>query len=389
MLETRVHARPVRGAERRWWRWPAALAAIGFAMTAAASSPIQLDAQAWLLQDYYTGRILAEENADQRMEPASLVKLMTSYVAFAEFATGDLSLEEMVTVSRKAWKMGGSQMFIEVGTRVSVEDLLKGIIVQSGNDASVAIAEHVAGTEEAFVVLMNEHAARLGMPGTSYANSHGLPDELNYTTARDVATLMAALMRDFPEGYKWNSLESFTYNEITQPNRNRLLKRDPSVDGGKTGYTKAAGYCLAVSANRDGMRVVAVVMGAPRSPVRFRAAQALLNYGYRNFATTLVFAGGEPVGAVKVWSGEHPSVQAGVARDLWLTVDRRKADRIATRVTFVDPLMAPIPQAGRVGTLEVTLEDEKIAEHDLVALAEVPQGSLYRRAVDWFWLFWR
>ena len=285
--------------------------------------------------------------------------------------------------------MGGSQMFIEVGSRVSVEDLLKGVIVQSGNDASVAIAEHVAGTEEAFVQSMNEHAERLGMTGTRFANSHGLPDPDNYTTARDVAILMRALMRDFPEMYRWHALDSFAYNDIKQPNRNRLLRSDPSVDGGKTGYTKAAGYCLAVSANREGMRVVAVVMGAPRSSERFRAAQALLRYGYRNFQTTLVYAEKEPIGTVRVWSGDRPSVQAGVARDLWLTVERRKVDRIDTKVAFDEPLIAPVPEAGRVGTLEVTLEDEKIAERELIALAEVPHGSLYRRAVDWFWLLWR
>ena len=378
----------VRGTGRRW-RWPAGLAALGFAAAAVAASPVQLDAQAWLLQDFHTGRVLAEENADQRMEPASLVKLMTSYVAFSELAAGDLALDEMVTVSRKAWRMGGSQMFIEVGTRVSVDDLLKGIIVQSGNDASVALAEHVSGTEEAFVQLMNEHAARLGMTGSSFANSHGLPHERNFTTARDVATLMRALMRDFPEEYGWHALESFTYNEIRQPNRNRLLKRDPSVDGGKTGYTKAAGYCLAVSANRDGMRLVAVVMGAPRSPDRFRAAQALLNYGYRNYQTSLMYAEREPIGTVRVWSGERPSVEAGVAEDLWLTVERRKADRVGAKVAFDEPLVAPVPEAGRVGTLEVTLGDEKLAELEVVALAEVPHGSLYRRAVDWFWLLWR
>ena len=377
-----------RGAGRRWC-WPAALAAFGFAVAATAASPVRINAKAWLLQDVHSGRVLAEHEADRRMEPASLVKLMTSYVAFFRIAEGDLALDEMVTVSRRAWKMGGSQMFIEVGTRVSVEDLLKGIIVQSGNDASVAIAEHVAGTEEAFVQFMNEHAARLGMTGTSYANSHGLTHPDNYTTARDVAILMRALMRDFPEKYAWHSLESFTYNDIKQPNRNRLLKRDPSVDGGKTGYTKAAGYCLAVSANRDGMKVVAVVMGAPRSSERFRAAEALLKYGYRNFRTSLVYAEKEPIGTIRVWSGDRPSVQAGVARDLWLTVERRKADHIDTKVAFEEPLIAPVPEASRVGTLEVTLEDEKIAELELIALAEVPQGSLYRRAVDWFWLLWR
>ena len=240
MREARPDATLNRGAGRGW-RWPAVVAAIGFAAGATAASPVKLNAEAWMLQDFHTGRILAEHEADRRMEPASLVKLMTSYVAFARLEEGDIALDEMVTVSRRAWKMGGSQMFIEVGSRVSVEDLLKGIIVQSGNDASVAIAEHVAGTEEAFVQFMNEHAVRLGMTGTSFANSHGLPDPDNYTTARDVAILMRALMRDFPEMYAWHAQESFTYNNIKQPNRNRLLKRDPSVDGGKTGYTKAAG----------------------------------------------------------------------------------------------------------------------------------------------------
>ena len=388
MLEATVYASPVRRTGRRW-RWAAGVAAFGFALAASAASPVRLNAEAWFLQDFHTGRVLAEENADRRMEPASLVKLMTAYVAFAELAAGDLALDEMVTVSRRAWRMGGSQMFIEVGSQVSVESLLKGIIVQSGNDASVALAEQVSGTEEAFVQLMNEHAVHLGMTGSSFANSHGLPHERNFTTVRDVAILMRALMRDFPEMYAWHSLESYTHNDIEQPNRNRLLKRDPSVDGGKTGYTKAAGYCLAVSANREGMRVVAVVMGAPSSPERFRAAQALLNYGYRNFQTSLVYAEREPIGTIRVWSGEQPSVEAGVAEDLWLTVERRKADRVDTKLAFDEPLIAPVPDAGRVGILEVTLGDEKLAERELVALAEVPQGSLYRRALDWFWLLWR
>ena len=387
MRRRRVDPRPVGGTD--WcWRWTAAAAVLGFAAIASAADPVKLNAESWFIQDFHTGKVLAEHKPDQRMEPASLVKLMTSYVAFARIAAGDISLDEAVTVSRRAWRMGGSQMFIEVGSRVTVEDLLKGIIVQSGNDASVAIAEHIAGTEEAFVLLMNEHAARLGMTGTSYANSHGLPDELNYTTARDVATLMRAFMADFPDGYGWHTLQTFTYNGITQPNRNRLLKRDPSVDGGKTGYTRAAGYCLAISANREGMRVVAVVMGAPRSSERFRAAQTLLAYGYRNFRTSLMYAAREPIGTVRVWSGERPSVQAGVAEDLWLTVERRRADDVDARVEFDDPLIAPIPDEGRIGTISVSLGDRKLMERDLVAIAGVARGSLYRRAMDWFWLLW-
>ena len=374
----------------RRWGWLAA-SALGFALSgaAAAADAIRLDAETWFLQDFHTGAVLSEEDADRRVEPASLVKLMTAYAAFSELAAGELALDEIVTVSRKAWRMGGSQMFIEVGSRVSVEELLKGIIVQSGNDASVAVAEHVGGTEEAFVQLMNDHAARLGMTGTRYANSHGLPHPDNFTTARDVATLLRALMSEFPEKYKWHSLREFTYGGITQPNRNRLLRRDPSVDGGKTGFTNAARYCLAASANRDGMRLVAVVMGSPTSAKRFRATQALINFGYRNYRTTLVHAAREPIRTVQVWSGASASVETGIAQDLWLTVARREADEIGTRLTLEEPLVAPVADGARLGRLDVLLGEEKIAEHDLVALADVPQGSFYRRAVDWFRLLWR
>lgn len=386
--DARSIRRAVRPRARR-----AAAAVLVFAVSAVAAAtaadPVQLNAKAWILQDFHTGTVLSEQEADRRVEPASLVKLMTAYAAFAELAAGELTLEERVTISRKAWRMGGSQMFIEVGSQVSVEQLLKGIIVQSGNDASVAIAEHVGGTEEAFVQLMNEHAARLGMTGTRYANSHGLPDPDNYTTARDVATIQRALMSDFPEKYKWHALREFTYDGITQPNRNRLLRRDPSVDGGKTGFTNAARYCLAASANRGGMRLVAVLMGAPTSPERFRAAQALINFGYRNFQTTLVHAAREPIRAVQVWSGASAWVGAGIAQDLWLTLARRKADALGTRLTLDEPLIAPVADGARLGRLDVMLGEEKIGEHDLIALAEVPKGSLYRRTVDWFRLLWR
>lgn len=389
MREPAGDGRMIRRTGRRWG-WLAA-SALGFALSgaAAAADAIRLDAETWFLQDFHTGAVLSEEDADRRVEPASLVKLMTAYAAFSELAAGELALDEIVTVSRKAWRMGGSQMFIEVGSRVSVEQLLKGIIVQSGNDASVAVAEHVGGTEEAFVQLMNDHAARLGMTGTRYANSHGLPHADNFTTARDVATLVRALMSEFPEKYKWHSLREFTYGGITQPNRNRLLRRDPSVDGGKTGFTNAARYCLAASANRDGMRLVAVVMGSPTSAKRFRATQALINFGYRNYRTTLVHAAREPIRTVQVWSGASASVETGIAQDLWLTVARREADEIGTRLTLDEPLVAPVADGARLGRLDVLLGKEKIAEHDLVALADVPQGSFYRRAVDWFRLLWR
>lgn len=388
MREPVGDGRMIRWTGRRWG-WLAA-SALGFALSGAATAAdaIRLKAETWILQDFHTGAVLSEEDADRRVEPASLVKLMTAYAVFSEIAAGELALDEIATVSRKAWRMGGSQMFIEVGSRVSVEQLLKGIIVQSGNDASVAVAEHVGGTEEAFVQLMNDHAARLGMAGTRYANSHGLPHPDNFTTARDVATLLRALMSEFPEKYKWHSLREFTHGGITQPNRNRLLRRDPSVDGGKTGFTNAARYCLAASANRDGMRLIAVVMGSPTSAERFRATQALINFGYRNYRTTLVHAAREPIRTVQVWSGASASVETGIAQDLWLTVARREADEIGTRLTLEEPLVAPVADGARLGRLEVLVGEEKIAEHDLVALADVPQGSFYRRAVDWFRLLW-
>ena len=390
MREPAGNGRTIRRPELRWG-WPAAGAALGFALAfaAAAADPVRLNADTWILRDFHTGAVLSEQDADRRVEPASLVKLMTAYAAFSEIAEGELALDESVTVSRKAWKMGGSQTFIEVGTQVSVEQLLKGIIVQSGNDASVALAEHVGGTEEAFVQLMNEHAARLGMTGTRYANSHGLPHADNFTTARDVAILLRALMADFPEKYKWHTLREFTYGGITQQNRNRLLRRDPSVDGGKTGFTNAARYCLAASANRDGMRVIAVVMGSPSSPERFRATQALINFGYRNYRTILVHAAREPIRTAQVWSGASASVETGIAEDLWLTVARRRVDEVDTRITLEDPVVAPVADGARLGRLDVLLGEEKLAEHDLVALAEVPQGSFYRQAVDWLRLLWR
>ena len=377
-----------RAASARWLA--GVLAAVGLVSGAAGADAgaVQIDAVSWFLQDFNTRRILAEKEPDRPVEPASLVKLMTVFVAFSELEAGNLGLEDEVTVSRKAWKMGGSQMFIEVGDRVTVEDLLKGVIVQSGNDASVALAERIAGTEGAFVHLMNENAASLGMTGTSYANSHGLPHPQNFTTARDVAILMNALISRYPEWYAWHALDSFTYAGISQPNRNRLLKRDPSVDGGKTGYTKAAGYCLAASASRDGMRLIAVVMGAPTSPKRFSGVQALLEFGYRNYITRRVFSGGEPFATARVWSGAAPSVPIGLARDLWLTLERRKVDLLDERIALEDPIIAPLPRGQPLGRIEIMLGDAKLAERDLVALAPVEAGSFFRRAMDWFWLWW-
>ncbi len=261
-------------------------------------------ARAYILQDFDSGRVLAEVNADERMEPASLTKIMTAYVVFEELEQGKIAMEDQVLVSEKAWRMGGSKMFIEVDTKVSVEDLLKGLIIQSGNDASVALAEFIAGDEDAFADLMNQYAVRLGMTGTHFINASGLPHPEHYTTARDTATLAAAMIRDFPELYKIHAVKEYEYNGIVQHNRNKLLWRDESVDGLKTGHTESAGYCLVASAERDGMRLISVVMGSESERSRARESIALLSYGFRFFETHRLYGALEPLTEIRIWKGE-------------------------------------------------------------------------------------
>ena len=344
--------------------------------------PPEVDAKAHFLIDMHTGLVLSEGGADERLEPASLTKMMTSYVVFSEMARGEFSLSDQVVVSEKAWRMKGSRMFIDVGTRVSVEALLMGVIVQSGNDASVALAEFVAGDEGTFADLMNRHARRLGMSGSHFTNASGLPGPEHYSTARDMALVAAALIRDFPEYYSWNAVREYEYGGINQRNRNSLLFRDESVDGLKTGYTRAAGYCLVASALRDEMRLIAVVMGAKSSRARARIAQSLLNYGFRFYETRRVYESGEQVTAVRVWKGDIEQIALGLEQNLHVTVPRGRYGEIDAEMEIATRLMAPVGAGEQYGSLRLALGEELLVERPLVALADVAEGNLWRKLSD-------
>ena len=349
---------------------------------AGAPQPPEVDAKAHFLVDMHSERVLTENNADDRLEPASLTKMMTSYVVFVEMARGKFELADEVLVSEKAWRMKGSRMFIEVGTRVSVEALLMGLIVQSGNDAAVALAEFVAGDESTFADLMNRHARRLGMTGSHFTNASGLPEPDHYTTARDMALMAAALIRDFPEFYSWNAVREYEYGGIKQRNRNSLLFRDDSVDGLKTGYTKAARYCLVASAIRENMRLIAVVMGAESSRARARMAQSLLNYGFRFYETRRVYASDEKVTDVRVWKGDAMHLALGLDQNLYVTVPRGRFDEIDAKMEIVARIVAPVRAGEQLGVLRLALEDTLSVERPLVALDDVAEGNLWRRVSD-------
>ncbi|MBY6204108.1 D-alanyl-D-alanine carboxypeptidase family protein [Halomonas denitrificans] len=347
-----------------------------------------LAATSFVLQDFHSGEIIAAREPAMRVEPASITKLMTSYVVFRELANGNLSLDEMVRISEKAWRTEGSRMFVEVDTEVSVEDLLKGVIIQSGNDASVALAEHVAGSEAVFAQMMNAEAQRLGMSGTNYENATGLPSEAHYTTAADVATLSRALIAEFPEYYGWYSQADFTYNDIRQPNRNLLLRRDPSVDGLKTGHTEAAGYCLATSAVRDGMRLVSVVMGTASENARAEASQSLLNYGFRFFETFKLYSAGDELTRAEVWKGRVDDMALGVASDVYVTIPRGRQDRLSAELVVPSRPVAPFEAGQSFGSLQITLDGELEHEQPLVVQTEVPRAGWWGRTTDgiglWF-----
>jgi len=358
------------------------LAAVCAATAQPVPPPPDIEAGAYILQDHHSGRVLAAKNPDKRMEPASLTKMMTAYAVFKEIESGNLALDEEVWISERAWKMIGSRTFVEVDTKVDVETLLKGVIVQSGNDASVALAERVAGTEEAFAQLMNQYARELGMDNTHFTNSTGLPDPDLYTTARDMATMVRALVRDFPELYKWHAIREYTYNNITQHNRNRLLWRDESVDGVKTGYTESAGYCLAASAEREGMRLISVVMGSESPEARTRQIQSLLTYGFRFYETHRLYAASEALTEVRVWKGSRDSLGVGLTEDLYVTVPAGEYDKLSASMDLEAAIMAPVEQGARQGTVTVTFGEDTIAERPLVALQSVAEGGLWRRLTD-------
>lgn len=345
-------------------------------------------AKSWLLLDATSGQVLASHEADLRIEPASLVKIMTAYLAFAAVNEKRLDLDQMVNVSVKAWKVDrdSSKMFIDPATPVKIRDLLNGLIVQSGNDAAVALAEAVAGSEEAFAALMNREAQRMGMKSTRFANAHGLPHPENYTTARDLSILATRMINDFPELYKIYSTKDYTYNKIKQPNRNRLLWLDPTVDGMKTGYTQAAGYCLIASARRSSgnteRRVISVVLGTASDQVRAQESQKLLNWGFLNFDTVKLYAKGQPVATPDVWKGSQNQIKLGFNRDIFVTVPRGMAEKLKPVLERKDPLVAPIAMNSQVGTLKMMADGKVISELPVLALEQVNQAGIIGRAWD-------
>lgn len=345
-------------------------------------SPPRLAASGFVLMDFHSGQILASDNSEQRLEPASLTKLMTAYVVFHEIQSGHIALDDMVKISEKAWRMPGSRMFIEVGKEVSVEQLLQGMIIQSGNDASVALAEFVAGSEESFVPLMNAHASNLELRGTHFVNSTGLPDPDHYTTAVDMAHLAAALIRDYPEYYKWYSVKQYTFNNITQRNRNLLLERDETVDGLKTGHTESAGYCLVSSALRDDMRLISVVMGTSSEKARAQESQKLLNYGFRFYETHNLYAANTALKEMRIYKGDSELLSLGLAGDLYVTVPRGQYKRLNASLSVGKTLIAPVSVGQPLGIVSVTLGDETIAERPLVALQQVAEGGLWQSVKD-------
>jgi D-alanyl-D-alanine carboxypeptidase (penicillin-binding protein 5/6) len=353
-----------------------------------APQPPTVAAKSWLLLDAGSGQVLASHNPDTRAEPASLTKLMSAYLVFAALKQKTLKPDQVVPVSTKAWKTGGSRTFIEPDKPVTVEELLNGMIVQSGNDASVALAEAVAGSEEVFAQMMTREAQRLGLKNSSFTNSTGLSDPQHYTTARDLALLAAAIIRDFPEYYTIYSKKEYTYNRITQPNRNRLLWLDPTVDGVKTGHTETAGYCLVASSKRGPRRLISVVMGTSSENVRAQESLKLLNYGFQFFDTVVVYKKGEPVRTERIWKGAQDTVKIGFQEDLVLSLPKGQAEKIKAEIAIKKPMLAPVSQGTAVGTLKLAVDDKPLGEYPLLVLEAVPAAGTFGRTWDsmrlWF-----
>jgi D-alanyl-D-alanine carboxypeptidase (penicillin-binding protein 5/6) len=342
----------------------------------------QLGATSYILMDFNSGEILVEHEADSRVEMASITKLMTSYAVFQELSNGDVGLDDVVIISENAWRTEGSRMFLEPGMEVSIEQLLKGLIIQSGNDASVALAEHLAGTEASFATVMNYYAQQLGMVNTNFENATGLPSGSHYSTARDTAKLSVAVIRDFPEYYRWYSEKEFKFNSIRQNNRNNLLWRDPAVDGLKTGHTEAAGYCLAASAKRDGMRLISVVMGSSSEQSRASESQSLLNYGFRFFETVQLYRAGQELALGKVWKGESEQVPLGLAQDMFISIPRGRYEDLDARIELQPELKAPLLAGQEVGRIQIYLEEDIVSSRGLITLNEVAPAGFFSRAWD-------
>jgi len=346
-------------------------------------TPPSVAGTAYLLMDFHSRQVIAEKLADEPVEPASLTKLMTAYLVFHELKTGNIKLEDKVLISETAWRMSGSRMYVEVNTQVTVEELLKGVIIQSGNDASVALAEFIAGSEESFVTLMNQRAQLLGLKNTHYVNSTGLPGKNHYSSARDLALMTDALVRDFPEYYSWYSQKEYTYNNIKQNNRNLLLWRDKTVDGVKTGHTKTAGYCLVASAKRGEMRLISVILGTENKKVRADESQKLLNYGFRFFETYQLYGKNKVLNSERVWHGNQNTVNVGLVDPLFVTIPKGQYDQLKPTLQIDKTLIAPITAKQVYGKVKISLGNRLIIERPLVALHSVDEGNLWQRFVDY------
>ncbi|RDH81728.1 MAG: serine-type D-Ala-D-Ala carboxypeptidase [endosymbiont of Galathealinum brachiosum] len=345
-------------------------------------SPPKLAAKSFLLVDFNSGRILAEKNINKKVEPASITKLMTAYVIYKEIESGRLTLEEDVTISKKAWKMKGSKMFIEVGKKVSVENLLKGLIIQSGNDATVALAEHIAGSESTFADYMNQYAQQLGMTDTNFVNATGWPNKNHITTAADLAKLASAIIREFPEHYQRYKEKQFTYNGIKQYNRNKLLWRDKSVDGFKTGHTESAGYCLVASAQRKDMRLISIVLGTKSEKARENVSQSLLSYGFRFYESNKLYSAGETLNKARIWMGESENLDLGLSEDLVVTIPRGQYKKLDAVIDVNNSIEAPVKKGQQLGVVSIKLEGKEIISQPLIALQSIGEGSLWQRGKD-------
>ena len=363
------------------------LSLIGFAQPMIVPAPPAIAAPTFILMDANSGAILMSGNPDDRMPPASLSKMMTSYVAEVELAAGRLSLDDRVRISEKAWRTGGSKMFVLVNDEVRVEDLMRGIVIQSGNDASIAIAEHLAGDEANFAIMMNQYAQQMGMTNTHFGNSTGLPASMTeldpgYTTARDMAILARRKVMDYPQYYSWYSERDFSFANITQANRNRLLWQNPAVDGLKTGFTEDSGYSLVASAEQDGMRLITAVMGAATPEVRFTETQKMLGYGFRFFETPELYRAQQVVQNIRVWGGQQDSLQLGLTESLYVTIPQGARAELRQQITLVEPVLAPIAAGEVMGRLVVMHGNNVLADQPLVAIQAVPQGRLLKRGTD-------
>ena len=344
--------------------------------------PPSTGAKSFIIQDYGSGNILAEKNSDVSVEPASITKLMTAYTIFNELQSGNIALTDIVTISEKAWRTPGSRMFVEVGKQVAVEDLLQGMIVQSGNDATVALAEYVAGSEDSFAALMNKHAEEIGLTGSHFMNSTGLPDDNHYMTARDIAQLSTLLIKNYPEYYKWYSQKEYSFNDITQHNRNKLLWRDDSVDGLKTGHTDSAGWCLVTSAEKEGMRLITVVLGTNSDNARTDASQALLNYGFRFFETHKLYDAGTQLTTSRIWKGSSETIALGIDKPLYVTIPRGQYNSLDASINIDQRIMAPVNAGQSLGSVLVKLGEQVVADQPLVSLQSIGEGSFWQRITD-------